>query len=104
MFHPLRFASPSLQLFLTSPNKPFSGKIRFSEHCDVVQAIEGPIPNLWLDYSQVTGTLNQMQVAQPGGRANVHLAWEGVNENVEKQFALHQSLDYARRGFLEEPL
>jgi hypothetical protein len=112
----------------------FSGKIRFSEHCDVAQAIEGPIPNLWLDYSQVTGTLNQMQVAQPGGKANVHLAWEGVNENAEvgpceswrvlalairkimpfepliraapseKQFALHQSLDYARRGFLEEPL
>jgi hypothetical protein len=46
-------------------------------------AIEGPIPNLWLDYSQVTGTLNQMQVAQPGGKANVHLAWECVNENVE---------------------
>jgi hypothetical protein len=112
----------------------FSGKIRFSEHCDVAQAFEGPIPNLWLDYSQVTGTLNQMQVIQSGGAANVHLEWEGVNENVEigpseswrvlvlairkimpfepliraapseKQFALHQSIDYARRGFLEEPL
>jgi hypothetical protein len=112
----------------------FSGKIRFSEHCDVAQAFEGPIPKLWLDYSQVTGTLNQMQVIQSGGAANVHLEWEGVNENVEagpceswrvlvlairkimpfepliraapseKQFALHQSIDYARRGFLEEPL
>ena len=112
----------------------FSGKIRFSEHCNVAQAFEGPIPNLWLDYSQVTGTLNQMQVIHSGGAANVCLEWEGVNENVEagpckswrvlvlairkimpfepliraapseKQFALHQSIDYARRGFLEEPL
>jgi hypothetical protein len=94
----------------------------------------GPTLYLWLDYSQVTGTLNQMRVARPGGEANVRLAWEGVNENVEsgpcehwrvllvairkimpfepliraasseEQFALHQSLDYARRGFLEEPL
>jgi hypothetical protein len=75
-----------------------------------------------------------MQVIQSGGAANVHLEWEGVNENVEtgpckswrvlvlairkimpfepliraaaseKQFALHQSIDYARRGFLGEPL
>jgi hypothetical protein len=104
----------------------FPGKIRFSEHCDVAQAIEGRIPNLWLDYSQVTGTLNQMQVAQAGVAANVYLDWEGVNENVEtgpceswrvlvlairkimpfepliraapseKQFALHQSINYAR--------
>jgi hypothetical protein len=110
----------------------FSGKIRFSEHCSVVQSITGPAPHLWLDYSQVTGTLNQMQVTRPGGEANVHLAWEGVNEDVEsgpckswrvlvlairkimpfepliraafleEQFALHQSRDYARRGFLEE--
>lgn len=73
-----------------------------------------------------------MQVARPGGEANAHLAWEDVNEDVEsgpcdswrvlilairkimpfepliraasseEQFALHQSLDYTRRGFLEE--
>ena len=70
-----------------------------------------------------------MWVDRPGGEANVHLAWESVNENVEsgpcesqrvlvvairkimpfkplicvasleEQFALHQSLDYARRGY-----
>jgi hypothetical protein len=86
---------------------------------------------MWLYYSQVTGTLNQMQVAPPGSEANVRLAWEGVNENVmagpcdywrilvlavrdivpfellvraapsERQFALHQSVEYAKRGFLE---
>ncbi|TVY45312.1 hypothetical protein LSUB1_G000953 [Lachnellula subtilissima] len=74
-----------------------------------------------------------MQVIQAGGAANVHLEWEGVSENIEtgpceswrvlvlairkimpfepliraapseEQFALHQSIDYARRGFLEEP-
>jgi hypothetical protein len=112
----------------------FSGKIRFSEYCNVIQSIAGPILHLWLDYSQVTGTLNQMQVAQPGGSANVCLAWEGFNEDVEsgpckywrvlviaickilpfeplirvasseEQFALHQSLEYTMRGFLEEPL
>jgi hypothetical protein len=43
----------------------------------------GPTLYLWLDYSQVTGTLNQMRVARPGGEANVRLVWEGVNENVE---------------------
>lgn len=74
-----------------------------------------------------------MWVARQGsGQANVHLAWEGVNENVESgpceswrvlvlatrkimpfepliraasseaQFALHQSPDYTGRGFLKE--
>jgi hypothetical protein len=57
----------------------FSGKIRYSED-RVVQAIPGPTEKLWLDYSQVSGTLNQMQVAKPDGDANVHLKWEGVNE------------------------
>jgi hypothetical protein len=78
----------------------------------------GPTPYLWLDYSQVTGTLNQIRVARPGGEANVCLAWEHWRVLVvatrkiipfepliraassEEQFALHQSLDYARRGFL----
>lgn len=36
----------------------------------------GPIRTLWLDYSQVTGTLNQMQVSEPDGNANVCLLWE----------------------------
>jgi len=36
----------------------FVGKIQFSEHYNTTQFILGPIPHLWLDYSQVTGTLN----------------------------------------------
>lgn len=112
----------------------FVGKIRFSEHYNTTQFILGPIPHLWLDYSQVTGTLNQIQVTPPGGEANVYLVQEGVNENIEsglyesqrvlvlasrkivpfkplicatsleEQFGLHQSSNYARRGFLEKPL
>ena len=31
----------------------------------------------------MTGTLNQMLVDQQGRAANVHLTWEGVNEDVE---------------------
>ncbi|PVH71194.1 hypothetical protein DL98DRAFT_616299 [Cadophora sp. DSE1049] len=111
----------------------FAGKIRFSEHCSVAQSILGPLPHLWLDYSQVTGTLNQMQVSLLAEGTNVHLTWEGVNETVESgrcnswrvlvfasrkivpfeplvraasskvQFDLHQSSDNARRGFLAEP-
>jgi hypothetical protein len=48
----------------------FPGKIGFSEHCNVAQSIMGPTPYLWLDYSQVTGPLNQMRVARPGGEAH----------------------------------
>ena len=44
---------------------------------------------LWLDYSEVMGTLNQMRVNRPGGEANVCLAWEGVNEDVENGSCKH---------------
>jgi hypothetical protein len=52
----------------------FSRTIRFSE--DVVNSnhsIPGPTRNLSLDYSQVTGMLNQMQVSKPDGDANIRL-------------------------------
>lgn len=32
-----------------------------------------PEESLWLDYSQVTEALNQMQVSEPGGHANLCL-------------------------------
>jgi hypothetical protein len=57
----------------------FSGKIRFLKD-KVVQAIPGRTEKLWLDYSQVSGTLNQMRVAKPDGDVNVRLEWEAVNE------------------------
>ena len=109
----------------------FAGKIRFSEGLSATHSIRGPIDNLWLDYSQVTGTLNQMLVSEPGGPANVRLQWEVIHDDIgtescttwrvsvkatkpimsfdplirvaaqQEQYELHSSSDNARRGFLE---
>ncbi|KAH8751818.1 hypothetical protein BGZ57DRAFT_913151 [Hyaloscypha finlandica] len=112
----------------------FSGTIRFSEDINGNHSIPGPTRNLSLDYSQVTGMLNQMQVSKPDGDANVCLEWEPVNEMDEKgpcvswrvlvfatkaimpfepliraaprkqQFLLHQASEYAKRGFTKRQL
>ncbi|KAE8383917.1 hypothetical protein BDV26DRAFT_277124 [Aspergillus bertholletiae] len=66
----------------------FAGMIRFSENFDPFCGIRGPGQRLWLDYSQVTGTLNQMRVSQPGGYANVRLQWELVNKEDETQLGV----------------
>lgn len=109
----------------------FAGMIRFSENFNSAHGICGPMKDLWLDYSQVTGTLNLVQVSKPGGNANVCLQWEFVDEQVEaepsmswrvsvravrtimpfeefiraapqkEQYLLHQSPVYAKRGFLK---
>ncbi|KAH6700678.1 hypothetical protein BKA61DRAFT_620970 [Leptodontidium sp. MPI-SDFR-AT-0119] len=112
----------------------YSGTIRFSENSSLSHGIPGPESKLWLDYSQVTGTFNQMQVSKPGGDANVHLRWEAVNEQDEtgpceswrvlviaskaimpfeplvraaprnEQYLLHQRLGFANRGFMKSAL
>ncbi|KAJ5754200.1 hypothetical protein N7533_003743 [Penicillium manginii] len=109
----------------------FAGKIRFSEIWSPTHGIRGPVDNLWLDYSQVTGTLNQMLVSEPGGSANVRTHWELINDDVDpescaswrvsvkatksivpfehlvrqaaqqEQYVLHLCPEYAKRGFLE---
>lgn len=109
----------------------FAGSIRFSEVFNVKRGICSPIDNLWLDYSQVTGALNQMMVSEPGTPANVRLHWEVVHDDLgtdhctswrvsvratkpimpfdplirmahsQEQYTLHLSLEYAKRGFLE---
>jgi hypothetical protein len=109
----------------------FAGKIRFSENWRTTHGIRGPIDNLWLDYSQVTGMLNQMLVSQPGGHANVRLQWEVIHDDIgansciswrvsvnatkpimpfeplvrvaaqQEQYVLHSSSENAKRGFLE---
>jgi hypothetical protein len=109
----------------------FAGKIRFSENWSTTHGIRGPIDNLWLDYSQVTGTLNQMLVSEPGGPANVRLQWEVIDDDTgtdsctlwrvsvkatkpimpfdplvraaaqREQYVLHSSSENAKRGFLE---
>ncbi|KAJ5449688.1 uncharacterized protein N7458_006137 [Penicillium daleae] len=60
----------------------FASNIRFSTDVSVTHGIRGPVDNLWLDYSQVTGTLNQMLVSELGGPANVCLAWEVISDDV----------------------
>ncbi|KAJ5418699.1 uncharacterized protein N7487_002249 [Penicillium crustosum] len=109
----------------------FAGTIRLSEDFNVTHGISGPAENLWLDYSQVTGALNQMQVSEPGGNANVCLSWEAFHgDNAtepciswrvsvkatkhimpfdpivraaaqQEQYHLHSSPENAKRGFLE---
>jgi hypothetical protein len=64
----------------------FSRKLRYLDS-KPLRAVEGPIPGLWLDYSEIPSKLNQMRVAKPGESTNVCLAWEGVNEEQgEKSF------------------
>jgi hypothetical protein len=109
----------------------FAGNIRFSKDLSVTHGISGPAENLWLDYSQVTGTLNQMQVSEPGGYANVCLRWAIFHDDTateprvtwrisvkatkhimpflpvvraaaqQEQYDLHLSPINAKRGFLE---
>jgi hypothetical protein len=112
----------------------YSGTVRFSENSSLSHGIPGPELKLWLDYSQVTGTFNQMQVSKPDDDANVHLRWEAVNEQDEtgpceswrvlviaskaimpfeplvraaprdEQYLLHQALGFAKRGFMKSTL
>ncbi|KAI7974218.1 hypothetical protein EIK77_004970 [Talaromyces pinophilus] len=58
----------------------FAGTIRFSDDFDNVYGIRGPLEKLWLDYSEVTGTLNQMKVSRHSSEANVQLHWEPFNK------------------------
>lgn len=64
----------------------FSGNLRYVDR-KPLKAIKGPVPGLWLDYSEILGKLNQMRVVKRGEKSNVYLAWEGVNEvKGEKSF------------------
>jgi hypothetical protein len=114
----------------------YSGTVRFSEKVSLSHAIPGPGPTakLWLDYSQGTGALNQMQVSKPDDDGNVGLHWEAVNEQDEtgpceswrvlvitskaimsfeplvraaprnEQYLLHQALGFTKRGFMKSTL
>jgi hypothetical protein len=57
----------------------FPGRLRYTDR-KPTRAIEGPVPNLWLDYLEVMGKLNKIKVAKDDEVSNVCLAWEGVNE------------------------
>ncbi|KAN0117099.1 hypothetical protein V8E51_003076 [Hyaloscypha variabilis] len=57
----------------------FPGRLRYTDQ-KPTRAISGPVPNIWLDYSEAMGKLNKIKVAKAGEMTNVCLAWEGVNE------------------------
>lgn len=65
----------------------FASAIRLSGNFSVTHGIPGPTENLWLDYSQVTGALNQMQVSEPGGHANVCLHWAIFHDDIALELA-----------------
>jgi hypothetical protein len=70
----------------------FSGKLRYID-LKLSKAIKGPVPDLWLDYSEIPRKLHQMRVAKPGEKTNVCLAWEGVNKvKGEKSFCQYWRL------------
>jgi hypothetical protein len=78
--------SPSVSVDAGDFLEIFSGKLRYVNQRPP-RAVEGPVPGLWLDYSEIPGKLNRMRVAKPGEKTNVCLAWEGVNEaKGEKSF------------------
>lgn len=54
----------------------FAGTVCFSEDLSITYSIPGPSGRLELNYSQVTGVLNQIQVSEPGGKVNVCLHWD----------------------------
>ncbi|OAQ60891.1 transposase IS4 domain-containing protein [Pochonia chlamydosporia 170] len=110
----------------------FSGNIRYSDVFDKKCGVRGPTKNLWLDYSQATGVLNQMKVSAPQGTENVRLEWELIDFSVAskchqawrvavralrtiepfeelvraaghtEQYLMHQEPANARKGFLSE--
>jgi hypothetical protein len=63
----------------------FAGMTQFSENFNATHGIRGLTEKLWLDYSRVTGTLNQMQVLKPSEDANVRLQWELINDGDKEK-------------------
>ncbi|KFG86903.1 hypothetical protein MANI_002603 [Metarhizium anisopliae] len=74
----------------------FSGNIRYSDAFDKKCGVCGPTKDLWLDYGQVTGVLNQMKVSPPYGTENVRLEWELIDISVGMQ--RHQAWRVAVRA------
>ncbi|KID60060.1 hypothetical protein MBR_10477, partial [Metarhizium brunneum ARSEF 3297] len=74
----------------------FSGNIRYSDAFDKKRGVCGPTKDLWLDYGQVTGVLNQMKVSPPYGTENVRLEWELIDISVGMQ--CHQAWRVAVRA------
>ena len=57
----------------------FPGRLRYTSQ-QPPRSIPGPVANLWLEHSVITGKLGRMRVAKADETTNVCLAWESVNE------------------------
>jgi hypothetical protein len=58
-----------------------SGQLRYTpEPVCSNKAIPGPCPNLWLDFSKITGKLSCMRSTELDKEANVMLTWKRYNE------------------------
>lgn len=109
----------------------FAGTICLSGDFNVTHDISGPAENLWLDYSQMTGALNQIQVSETGRHPDVCLRWAILHDDTatepriswwvsvkatkhimtfdpivsaaaqQEQYDLHFSPDNAKRRFFE---
>ncbi|KIM93102.1 hypothetical protein OIDMADRAFT_149819 [Oidiodendron maius Zn] len=57
-----------------------SGQLRYTpESTYSDKAITGPDPNLWLDFSKITGKLSCMRLTELDREANVTLTWKAYN-------------------------
>jgi hypothetical protein len=58
-----------------------SGQLRYTPEVGRSdEAIQGPYPKLWLDFSKITGKLSCMRSAELDTEANVTLTWKGYND------------------------
>jgi hypothetical protein len=71
--------SPLISIALGDFLGIFSGKLRYIVQA-LLRSIKGPVPGLWLDYSEIPRKLNQIRVAKSDKKTKVYLVWEEVNE------------------------
>jgi hypothetical protein len=63
-----------------------SGRVCYTtEVDDNAKYIQGPLPNLWLDFSHFTGRLSCMEVAE-NDDANVRLNWKSVDSKDDPEW------------------
>jgi hypothetical protein len=57
-----------------------SGRVRYTTEIGTpAKYIQGPLLNLWLDFSHFTGRLSCMKVVENGDDVNVQLNWKSVD-------------------------
>ena len=46
---------------------------------NITKYIQGPLPNLWLDFSKFTSRLSCIKIAEKDNKINVKLSWKRIN-------------------------